>query len=81
MQRERVGARQLQIIALRNLVQRLVRESGNPQDFDASAWVTAWIREPNPALGNIAPVQLFQTPNGCEKVRTLLLRMQSVAYC
>lgn len=72
---------QQQITELQDLVQRLVRESGNHHDFDACAWVTTWIRQPNPALGHTAPVDLLQTPDGYEKVRTVLLRMQSGAYC
>lgn len=76
-----MNTERLKIIALQDLVQRLVRESGAPTDFDAHAWVTAWIREPHPALGNTAPLDVLDTPNGYEKVRTLLLRMQSGAHC
>lgn len=65
---------------LLQVVERITRESGSPQGFDADAWLTGWMREPNPALGNEAPLNVVSRPGGLDLVRNLLLRMQSGAY-
>lgn len=65
---------------LLELVQQLVRESGDPRGFDAAAWLMAWMQQPNPALGHVTPAAFLERPQGFERVRVLLLRMQSGAY-
>jgi len=62
------------------LVERIVRESGNPVDFDAAKWTTEWLREPNAALGGRKPVEYLDSEEGCAIVRGLVLRMQSGAF-
>lgn len=37
---------------------------------------TSWLREPNLATDNQSPISLLGTPNGFERVKNLLLRIQ-----
>jgi hypothetical protein len=76
-----MGTDEIELTCLHELVRRLVQESGNPEGFDVSAWLNAWVREPHPALGNIAPLELLRTSGGYERVRALFMRMQSGAFC
>lgn len=62
------------------LVQRVVDESGDPAGFDASAWATAWVAEPCPALGGRCPGDYLQTEEGQAMISRLILQMQSGAY-
>lgn len=61
-------------------VQAMVAESGNPEDFDAAKWFSAWIAEPSPALGGRKPEELLETADGREAVSKLLAQMQSGAF-
>ena len=61
-------------------VETMVRESGDPAGFDAARWVSAWLKQPNPALGGRRPIELMDTVTGQEVVSGLLTRMQSGAY-
>jgi hypothetical protein len=61
-------------------VQRIVRESGRGEGFDATRWLSDWLSLPVPALGDQAPADVLQTPGGLQTVRTLLARMQSGAF-
>lgn len=36
-------------------VQKMVDESGNPNEFDSRAWVVDWLHSPIPALGGRRP--------------------------
>ncbi|WP_363320867.1 MbcA/ParS/Xre antitoxin family protein [Ramlibacter sp.] len=65
---------------LQGVVDRIVAESGNPRNFDSVRWLSEWIEKPNPALGGRLPREMFEEAGGFERVRTLLLRMQSGAY-
>ena len=65
---------------LEELVERIVRESGNPRDFNAREWVGRWIATPKGALGGRRPRDLLGTESGRTAVRQLLERMQSGAY-
>jgi uncharacterized protein (DUF2384 family) len=69
-----------QVNELAALVQRMVRESGNPNGFDAQAWVLGWLNEPLPALGGRPPSEVLKEPDGFERISTVLARMQSGAY-
>jgi hypothetical protein len=62
------------------VVNALLAESGIAKDFDARAWLSAWLLKENPALGHVTPLAFLAGPGGFEVVRTLLLRMQSGAY-
>ena len=61
-------------------VQAMMQESGEVEGFDAKAWMSRWLREPVPALGGVAPVDLMDTMQGQALVSQTLAQMQSGAY-
>ncbi len=61
-------------------LQTMVQESGNPDGFDAAAWLSAWMSAPVPALGGARPLDLMGTMTGQALVSQLLAQMQSGAY-
>lgn len=74
------GERVLGVGRLLGQLQTMVRESGNPEGFDASAWLSNWISGPVPALGGARPLDLMDTMTGQALVSQLLSQMQSGAY-
>jgi putative toxin-antitoxin system antitoxin component (TIGR02293 family) len=74
------GERVLGFGRLLGQVQTIVRESGNPEGFDASAWLSAWMSAPAPALGGARPLDLMDTMTGQALVSQALSQMQSSAY-
>jgi Protein of unknown function (DUF2384) len=68
---------------LEQLVERIVRESGDPRrrrTFDAPGWVSRWIHVPHRALGGKPPAVFMRSAAGREQVMDLLKRMQTGAY-
>ena len=61
-------------------VDAIVRESGNPEDFDAAKWVSAWLDRPQATLGGKRPAELMDTSEGRGIVSGLVAQMQSGAY-
>ncbi len=61
-------------------VQAIVEESGDPEGFDAGAWLSSWLQEPSPALGGSPPVEFMDTIEGQAIVSRLLAQVQSGAY-
>ncbi len=61
-------------------VQRMVEQSGQPEGFDAAAWVAQWLDRPVAALGGIRPAELMDTGEGQRIVANLLSRAQSGAF-
>jgi len=61
-------------------VETMVKQSGDPAGFDAPQWVSQWLEQPNPAIGNRPPAELMDTVAGQDLVSTLLGQMQSGAY-
>lgn len=61
-------------------LQAMIEESGNPEGFDAAAWLSQWLREPVPALGGARPFDLMDTMEGQALVSRTLAQMQSGAY-
>jgi putative toxin-antitoxin system antitoxin component (TIGR02293 family) len=61
-------------------LQAMIEESGNPEGFDAPAWISRWLREPLPAFGGVRPVDLMDTMEGQAMVATALAQSQSGAY-
>lgn len=64
-------------------VERIVRESGDPErafGFDAVAWVTRFLASPIAALGERCPEELMGTAEGLQQVALLVAPMQSGAY-
>jgi putative toxin-antitoxin system antitoxin component (TIGR02293 family) len=74
------GERVLGVGRLLGQLQTMVRESGNPEGFDASAWLSAWMSAPVPALGGTRPLDLMDTMTGQALVSQVLAQMQSGAY-
>ncbi|WP_207539663.1 MbcA/ParS/Xre antitoxin family protein [Sabulicella rubraurantiaca] len=62
------------------LVHRMVAESGNPEGFDARAWLANWMQAAIPALGGRTPQSFMDTEEGRALVTNILGRMQSGAY-
>lgn len=67
--------RVLGIARLIGQAQVIVEESGNPEGFDAIAWLVEWLETPQPALGQ-APAGFMDTVEGQECVANF----QSGAY-
>lgn len=61
-------------------VEAMVEESGDPNGFDANAWLADWLRQPLPALGGEKPIEYLDTMKGQMLISKLLLRMQTGAY-
>jgi putative toxin-antitoxin system antitoxin component (TIGR02293 family) len=61
-------------------VQRMVEQSGQPEGFDAAAWVARWLDRPVAALGGMRPAELMDTGEGQRIVSNLLSRAQSGAF-
>ena len=61
-------------------VKKIMEESGNPQGFDATAWMSHWLNEPLPALGGVRPLDLLDTMEGQARVSNTLAQIQSGAY-
>lgn len=72
--------RVLGIARLVGQVSTMVKESGNPEGFNAAKWVAIWLDQPQPALGGKRPAELMDTADGRSIVSDLVARMQSGAY-
>lgn len=67
--------------SLELVVAQMVRDSGRSEGFDAKEWIRHWMVGRVPALGDRRPLDVLAEPGGLECVRTVLLRMQSGAFC
>lgn len=72
--------RVLGLASLIGQVQIMVEESGDPEGFDAERWLSAWLREPVPALGGQRPIEFLDTMEGQHLVARTLGQIQSGAY-
>jgi putative toxin-antitoxin system antitoxin component (TIGR02293 family) len=61
-------------------VEAMIQESGNPEGFDALAWMSRWLQEPLPSLGGARPMDLMDTMEGQALVSTTLAQIQGGAY-
>jgi hypothetical protein len=43
-------------------VEAMVSESGNPEGFDARAWLERWLNEPLPAFDGKTPAEHLDKP-------------------
>ncbi len=68
------------IARLINQVDTIVRDSGDPERFDAAKWVARWLDRPHPALGGRRPAELMDTADGRSLVSDLVGKMESAAY-
>ena len=70
----------LGLIRLIGQVQDMVECAGDPQGFDAGAWVRDWLNEPSPALGGALPREYLSSNPGQQALSDLLMRNISGAY-
>lgn len=70
----------LGIARLVGQVEQMVRESGEPENFDSARWLANWLETPLAALGGSCPAALMDTAEGRRIVSDLLAQMQSGAY-
>ncbi len=61
-------------------VEAMVKQSGNPEGFDAGRWVGDWLQRPLPALGGKKPAEFMDTMEGQNLVARFLAQSQSGAY-
>jgi len=61
-------------------VENMVKESGNPDNFDAAKWVASWLDLPLAALGGQTAASYIDTVEGQKLVSNLLAKAQSEAY-
>lgn len=61
-------------------VENMIKESGDPEGFDAAKWVSNWLNSPLPALGGQTPASYMDTVEGQKLVSNLLATAQSGAY-
>ncbi len=72
--------RVLGVVKLVGQLEAMVQESGNPEGFDAAAWLSRWLRDPLPGFGGTRPVDLMDTMEGQALVSNTLARLQTGAY-
>ncbi len=72
--------RVLGVESLIGQVDLMVRESGNPEGFDAAKWVSTWLNLPLPALDGATPASYMDTVEGQKLVSNLLAAAQGGAY-
>lgn len=65
---------------LTELVQQIVMESGNPEGFNAEAWLQQWLATPLPTFGNRPPWDVLQEPEGLALVQVTLLQIQKGSF-
>lgn len=70
----------LAVVRLIGQADSMVRESGDPTDFDAAKWTAEWLQRSHPALGGRTPGELLDTADGRSLVADLLAQQQSGAY-
>lgn len=74
------GERVVGVAKLVGQLQAIIEESGDPEGFDARAWLSNWLREPLPTLGGARPLDMLDTMEGQALVSDALARIQSGAY-
>lgn len=72
--------RVLGIAKLVGQLEAMVQESGDPDGFDAAAWMSEWLKQSVPALGGARPLDFMDTIEGQNMVSSLLAQVQSGAY-
>ena len=65
---------------LTDLVQQILMESGNPEGFNAEAWLQEWLAAPLPAFGNRRPWDVLQEPEGLALIQATLLQIQKGSF-
>lgn len=76
---EVAGHRVMGFLRIVATLQRLLEESGAPGQvdaFDLEAWLSDWIRDPQPEFDGKAPAEMLRNPEGQRAVEGLLDRMR-----
>ncbi len=71
------------VVGLATLVGQLeamIEESGDPICFNATEWLSIWLRQPLPSLGGTKPIDLLDTMEGQAIVSRALAQIQSGAF-
>ncbi|WP_313315853.1 antitoxin Xre/MbcA/ParS toxin-binding domain-containing protein [Pulveribacter sp.] len=74
------SSRVLGLVRMIGQVQLMVHESGEPEPFDAAAWLAGWLEQVLPALGGRTPAEFMDTAEGQAMVAQLLAQAHSGAY-
>lgn len=72
--------RVLGLLRLIGQVDVMVKESGDPTNFDAAKWLADWLEAPAPALGGHRPGEYMDTVEDQQLISQLLGQMRSGAY-
>ncbi|MEO3711467.1 antitoxin Xre/MbcA/ParS toxin-binding domain-containing protein [Roseateles flavus] len=74
------GLRLLWIARLIGQVQEMIDGAGKYADFNAPAWIGAWLQTAHPVLGGVTPGDYLLRSDGPQSVSDLLARLESGAY-
>ena len=74
------GERVLGLAKLVGQLESMLDESGNPEGFNATAWLSRWLSEPLPAFGGGRPIDLLDTMEGQALISRSLAQIQSGAF-
>ena len=74
------GERIVGLAKLVGQVEAMVEDAGTADGFDATEWLSQWLREPLPSLGGVRPLDLLDTMEGQSLVSQALAQAQSGAY-
>jgi putative toxin-antitoxin system antitoxin component (TIGR02293 family) len=74
------GERVVGFARLVGQLEAMVDEAGDAKGFDARAWMSRWLTEPLPALGNAMPIDYMDTMEGQSLVSRTLAQVASGAY-
>jgi putative toxin-antitoxin system antitoxin component (TIGR02293 family) len=78
------GAIALGVARIIGEVDRMLRESGDPEQmgasFDVAEWTGQWLKQPVGALGNRRPLDYLDNAFGQETVLQIIRQMQSGAF-
>ena len=74
------GERVLGLVKLVGQVEAMLEGAEGFESFDARAWTSRWLSEPQPALGGRRPLELLDTMEGQALVSDTLSRIESGAY-
>lgn len=74
------GERVIGLARLVGQIEAMIEETDSAPGFDTAAWLSAWLREPLPALGNDRPIDLLDTMEGQALVSRTLMQIQGGAY-
>lgn len=74
------GLRLLWMARLIGQVEVIVDRAGKAADFNAPAWMGAWLLAPHSALGSVSPGDYLRMADGPQTVSDLLARLESGAY-